>query len=77
MKNVPPPQEEYVNVKPAYFKHTFKEPTALVINVFFLWNLTPSEQENMSLLTYNLDDCVIHVVRCAAYHASKHWALQL
>ena len=49
MKNVPPPQEEYVNVKPAYFKHTFKEPTALVIKVFFLWNLSLSEQENMSL----------------------------
>ena len=31
MKNVPSPQEECVNVKPAYFKHTFKESTALII----------------------------------------------
>ena len=29
------------------------------------------------IVTYNLDDCVIHVVRWAAYHALKHWALQL
>ena len=36
IKNVPPPLEEFVNVKPAYFKHTFKEPNALVIKVFFL-----------------------------------------
>ena len=36
LKNVPSLQEECVNVKPAYFKHTFKEPTALVIKVFFL-----------------------------------------
>ena len=50
MKIVPPPQEECVNVKPAYFKHTFKEPTALVIKVFFLWNLSLYEQENFSTL---------------------------
>ena len=36
MKNVQSPQEECVNVKPAYFKRTFKEPTALVIKLFFL-----------------------------------------
>ena len=24
------------------------------------------------VVTYNLDDCVIHVVKLAAYHASKH-----
>ena len=36
MKNVSSPQEECVNVKPALFKHTFKEPTALIIEVFFL-----------------------------------------
>ena len=50
MKIVPPPQEECVNVKPAYFKHTFKEPTALVMKVFFLCNLSLSEQENFSTL---------------------------
>ena len=50
MKSVPPPQEECVNVKPEYFKHTFKEPTALEIKVFVLWNLSLSEQENFSTL---------------------------
>ena len=54
MKNVPLPQEECVNVKPAYFKHTFKEPTALVIKVFFLLNLSLSEQENCSTLNMSL-----------------------
>ena len=44
-KNVPPPQEECVNVKQSYFKHTFKEPTAQVIKLFFLSNLSLSEQE--------------------------------
>ena len=63
MKIIPPPQEECMNVKPSNFKHTFKEPTA----------------RNFQYLEYvivtchcNLDDCVIHVVRWAAYHASKH-----
>ena len=36
MKNVPSLQEECVNVKQAHFKHTFKEPTAVVIKVFFV-----------------------------------------
>ena len=36
MKIVQPQQEECVNVKPAYFKHTFKELTALVIKVLSL-----------------------------------------
>ena len=54
MKIVPPPQEECVNVKPSYFKHIFKEHTALVIKVFFLWNLSLSEQENSSTLNMPL-----------------------
>ena len=50
-----------MNVKPPYFKHTFKEskegfkePTALVIKVFFLRNLSVSEQENFSTLNMSL-----------------------
>ena len=54
MKNVLSPQEECVNVKPAYFKHTFKEPTVLEIKVFFLRNLSLSEQENFSTLKMSL-----------------------
>ena len=54
MKNVPSPQEQCVNVKPAYFRHTFKETTALVIKVFFLLNLSLSEQENFSTLNISL-----------------------
>ena len=54
MKNVPPPQEECVNVKPAYSKHTFKELTALDIKVFFLSNVSLSEQENFSTLNMSL-----------------------
>ena len=56
MKNVSSPQDERVNVKPAYFKHTLKEPTALVIKVFF-------QYLEYVIVTYNLNDCVIHVVR--------------
>ena len=54
MRNIPPPQEECVNVKSAYFKHTFEEPIALVIKVFFLWNLSLLEQENFSTLNMSL-----------------------
>ena len=54
MKNVPSPQEECVNVKPAYFKHTFKEPNALVNQGIQPLNLSLSEQENFSTLNMSL-----------------------
>ena len=72
MKNVPSPQEECVNVKPAYFKHTFKESTALIIKVFSPVSVRTRKfqyLENVMIVTYNLDEYVIHVVRWAAYHA--------
>ena len=64
MKNVSSPQEDRVNVKPAYVKHTFKEPTALVIKVFFLSVRTRKLQYlEYVIVIYYLDDCAIHEVR--------------
>ena len=76
MKNVPTPQEECVSVKPAYCKHTFKEPTALLLSIIPLKPVSVRTRKCQNLdyviVTYNLDDWVIHVVRWAAYHALKH-----
>ena len=66
MKIVPPPQEECVNVKTAYFKYTFKEPTALTGNQGFLplkpvsFRTRKFQYIEYVIVTYNLNDYVIH-----------------
>ena len=73
MNIVPPPQEECVNVKPAYFQRTHCTGTQSILPLKPVSVRTRKLQYlEYVISTLNLDNCVINVLRWAAYHASKH-----